>query len=119
MLDTERAARAQVEKLTTLTVSGYDKGDVGQFAAKIREKRPPEPYKGKGIRYVGEYGGVCRRDAPALCPVGARELAGVLFGSLHATWLSARPVHRLCLAVSAFVETALCNGCCTTAVSPP
>ena len=45
----------QVEKLTTLTVSGYDKGDVGQFAAKIREKRPPEPYKGKGIRYVGEY----------------------------------------------------------------
>ncbi len=50
MLDTERAARAQVEKLTTLTVSGYDKGDVGQFAAKIREKRPPEPYKGKGIR---------------------------------------------------------------------
>jgi large subunit ribosomal protein L6 len=55
MLDTERAARAQVEKLTTLTVSGYDKGDVGQFAAKIREKRPPEPYKGKGIRYVGEY----------------------------------------------------------------
>ena len=46
---------AQVDKLTTLTVSGYDKGDVGQFAAKIREKRPPEPYKGKGIRYVGEY----------------------------------------------------------------
>ena len=48
-------SHAQVEKLTTLTVSGYDKGDVGQFAAKIREKRPPEPYKGKGIRYVGEY----------------------------------------------------------------
>lgn len=46
---------SQVDKLTTLTVSGYDKGDVGQFAAKIREKRPPEPYKGKGIRYVGEY----------------------------------------------------------------
>ena len=45
----------QVDKQTTLTVSGYDKGDVGQFAAKIREKRPPEPYKGKGIRYLGEF----------------------------------------------------------------
>lgn len=44
-----------MDKQTTLTVSGYDKGAVGQFAAKIREKRPPEPYKGKGIRYVGEY----------------------------------------------------------------
>ena len=32
-----------------------DKQKVGQFAAEVREKRPPEPYKGKGIRYVGEY----------------------------------------------------------------
>jgi len=37
-----------------ITVKGIDKQKVGQFAAKIREKRPPEPYKGKGIRYVGE-----------------------------------------------------------------
>jgi large subunit ribosomal protein L6 len=35
-------------------VSGCDKQKVGQFAAEIREKRPPEPYKGKGIRYAGE-----------------------------------------------------------------
>ena len=38
-----------------IIVSGPDKQKVGQFAAEIREKRPPEPYKGKGIRYVGEY----------------------------------------------------------------
>lgn len=36
-------------------VSGADKQVVGQFAAEIREKRPPEPYKGKGIKYVDEY----------------------------------------------------------------
>ena len=40
---------------TNLTVSGIDKQKVGQFAANIRETRPPEPYKGKGIRYDGEY----------------------------------------------------------------
>lgn len=37
-----------------ITVSGIDKAKVGQMAAKIRKVRPPEPYKGKGIRYVGE-----------------------------------------------------------------
>ena len=36
-------------------VSGPDKQVVGQFAAEIREKRPPEPYKGKGIKYANEY----------------------------------------------------------------
>ena len=40
---------------TDLTVSGIDKQAVGQFAAEIREIRKPEPYKGKGIRYKGEY----------------------------------------------------------------
>lgn len=38
-----------------IVISGADKQQVGQFAAEVREKRPPEPYKGKGIRYVGEY----------------------------------------------------------------
>jgi len=38
-----------------ITVSGIDKELVGQVAAEIRAWRPPEPYKGKGIRYVGEY----------------------------------------------------------------
>ena len=36
------------------TVTGIDKQKVGQYAAEIRAKKPPEPYKGKGIRYVGE-----------------------------------------------------------------
>jgi len=36
-------------------VSGYDKELVGETAARIRKARPPEPYKGKGIRYLGEY----------------------------------------------------------------
>lgn len=38
-----------------IIISGIDKQKVGQFAAEVREKRPPEPYKGKGIRYTGEY----------------------------------------------------------------
>ncbi len=40
---------------TIITVEGIDKQMVGQVAAKIRGLRPPEPYKGKGVRYVGEY----------------------------------------------------------------
>lgn len=43
------------EQKNTIVVSGIDKQAVGQFAAEIRSFRPPEPYKGKGIRYVGEY----------------------------------------------------------------
>ena len=39
----------------SIIISGPDKQKVGQFAAEIREKRPPEPYKGKGIRYSDEY----------------------------------------------------------------
>jgi len=38
-----------------IVISGTDKQMVGQFAAEVREKRPPEPYKGKGIKYAGEY----------------------------------------------------------------
>ena len=37
-----------------IVISGADKQKVGQFAAEVREKRPPEPYKGKGIKYVDE-----------------------------------------------------------------
>ena len=39
----------------SIIVSGPDKQMVGQFAAEIREKRPPEPYKGKGIKYIDEH----------------------------------------------------------------
>jgi large subunit ribosomal protein L6 len=40
---------------TTVNISGNDKQQVGQFAAEIRRWRKPEPYKGKGIKYAGEY----------------------------------------------------------------
>jgi large subunit ribosomal protein L6 len=43
-----------VPDATHVTISGADKQAVGQFAAEIRKVRPPEPYKGKGIRYEGE-----------------------------------------------------------------
>ncbi len=39
----------------TVTISGINKQQIGELAAKIRKERPPEPYKGKGIRYQGEY----------------------------------------------------------------
>ncbi len=51
---------------THVTISGADKQAVGQFAAIIRKVRPPEPYKGKGIRYEGEF---------------VRRKAGKAFGS--------------------------------------
>jgi large subunit ribosomal protein L6 len=45
----------KLENPTRITVSGADKAQVGQVAADIRAFRPPEPYKGKGVRYEGEY----------------------------------------------------------------
>ncbi len=45
----------QVEKNTLVTVRGIDKQKVGDVAADIRGFRPPEPYKGKGVRYQNEY----------------------------------------------------------------
>ena len=44
----------EVPQPTEVVVSGIDKQLVGQVAADIRKRRPPEPYKGKGIRYKGE-----------------------------------------------------------------
>ena len=45
----------EVPQPTLVVVKGIDKQRVGQVAAEIRSLRPPEPYKGKGIRYAGEY----------------------------------------------------------------
>ncbi len=42
-------------KPTEITITGSDKQKVGQVAAEIRDFRPPEPYKGKGVKYAGEY----------------------------------------------------------------
>ncbi len=46
-----------------IVISGIDKQAVGQFACEVREKRPPEPYKGKGIRYEGEH--IIRKEGKA------------------------------------------------------
>ena len=46
--------RASKEGKNLVVIVGCDKQQVGQFAAEVREKRPPEPYKGKGIKYVDE-----------------------------------------------------------------
>ena len=46
--------KIDVPQPNQIVISGPDKQKVGQFAAKVREKRPPEPYKGKGIKYVEE-----------------------------------------------------------------
>jgi large subunit ribosomal protein L6 len=53
---------------TTVVVSGIDKQKVGQTAAEIRGFRPPEPYKGKGVRYQGEH---VRRKAGKTAASGA------------------------------------------------
>lgn len=47
----------------SIVISGPDKQKVGQFAAEVREKRPPEPYKGKGIKYVTEV--IIRKEGKA------------------------------------------------------
>lgn len=57
---------AECPNPTAITITGADRQAVGQVAAKIRAVRPPEPYKGKGIRYQGEY---------------VRRKAGKTFGS--------------------------------------
>lgn len=55
--------KIDVPQPNQIIVSGIDKQAVGQFACEIREKRPPEPYKGKGIRYTGEY--IIRKEGKA------------------------------------------------------
>jgi len=59
-----------VPQPTTIIVSGVDKQLVGQVAAKIRSFRPPEPYKGKGVKYEGEY--IRRKAGKAAATAGAK-----------------------------------------------
>ncbi|MCH9614367.1 MAG: 50S ribosomal protein L6 [Chlamydiia bacterium] len=54
-MDIPEGIEVKIEKATQITISGIDKQKVGQFAADVRAKRPPEPYKGKGVRYKDEY----------------------------------------------------------------
>ena len=58
----------EIEGNTVINISGVDKQSVGQAAANIRCLRPPEPYKGKGIRYSGE---IVRRKAGKQAKAGA------------------------------------------------
>ncbi|VAV83509.1 LSU ribosomal protein L6p (L9e) [hydrothermal vent metagenome] len=58
--DIPKGIKVSVDKQTLLTIKGADKQLVGQVAADIRAYRPPEPYKGKGVKYVDE---VIRRKA--------------------------------------------------------
>ena len=60
----------ETPKPTSVTVKGFDKHLVGQFAASLRRIAPPEPYKGKGIRYVGEV--VRRKAGKAATGTGAK-----------------------------------------------
>ena len=53
--------KAETPNVTTIVLSGVDKQVLGQVAAEIRAFRPPEPYKGKGVRYADEY--VRRKEA--------------------------------------------------------
>lgn len=54
-VDAPEGITFEVPEPTKVIISGIDKELVGQVAANVRGVRPPEPYKGKGIRYVGEY----------------------------------------------------------------
>src|SRR5665647_2513871 len=51
----EMLIEVETPQATVVVVRGIDKQVVGEIAAKVRSIRPPEPYKGKGIRYAGEY----------------------------------------------------------------
>ena len=53
-MEDQRVSRLSLEGQNKITVKGIDKEKVGQYAAEIRDKRRPEPYKGKGIKYADE-----------------------------------------------------------------
>ena len=54
-MDAPEGIEFEVPAPTQIVVRGIDKQAVGEIAARIRKFRPPEPYKGKGVRYAGEY----------------------------------------------------------------
>jgi len=70
VFDPPAGIKVEVPQPTNITVSGIDKQLVGQIAAKIRSFRPPEPYKGKGIKYEGEF--IRRKAGKAAATVGTK-----------------------------------------------
>src|SRR6187401_3562792 len=69
-IDPPEGITFEVENPTRLAVIGIDKELVGQIAAKVRQTRKPEPYKGKGVRYSGEY---IRRKAGKAGKIGGKK----------------------------------------------
>ena len=69
-IDPPEGIAFEVENPTRLAVIGIDKELVGQIAAQVRSTRKPEPYKGKGVRYAGEY---IRRKAGKAGKIGAKK----------------------------------------------
>ena len=55
IMEVPNGLTATMESNTEITIHGIDKQKVSEFAANVRKIRQPEPYKGKGIRYKGEY----------------------------------------------------------------
>jgi len=55
MIEIPKTLKVTVDKGTAITIEGADKHEVGQFAASVRAMKPPEPYKGKGVRYENEH----------------------------------------------------------------
>lgn len=64
------SVKIEVPQPTSIIISGIDKQLVGQVAAKIRTLRPPEPYKGKGVKYEGEH--IRRKAGKAATTAGAK-----------------------------------------------
>jgi large subunit ribosomal protein L6 len=54
-MEVPQGLSVNVENNTSVTITGADKQLLGQFAAEVRAKRPPEPFKGKGVKYADEY----------------------------------------------------------------
>ena len=54
-MEVPRGLSVNVDNNTSVTITGADKQLLGQFAAEVRAKRPPEPFKGKGVKYADEY----------------------------------------------------------------
>ena len=55
IMEAPEGVKVECPSANAIVISGADKQKVGQFAAQVREKRPPEPYKGKGIKYAEEH----------------------------------------------------------------
>ena len=70
LFEPPQGIKVEVPIPTNILISGIDKQLVGQVAAKLRSFRPPEPYKGKGVKYEGEY--IRRKAGKAAATAGAK-----------------------------------------------